>query len=80
MQIKQDVYKTTDFYLAVTLSIFCDLQDINWLDHKQAEFVFDSNDKTNALANDYWNGILTVDPLKFSQQIRLLKARLEARR
>ena len=73
------MYKTKDFYLAVTfMTLGYFLRDVEAVpNQKYVMFVFeDENEELPALADEFWAGNLTVNPLDFMHNNKELKSRL----
>jgi hypothetical protein len=70
-------FNTQDLSLAATLNYYGYpvIEIIKW---KRVTFVFKYDETMQDVENQYWQGLLTVDPLKFNDQLKTLKVRLFA--
>lgn len=73
------VFKTSNFSLATTLSLFEPLDNITWKDKDTAEFVFIKTPNLDLCVERYFNHDLLVDPQNFYYQLKQLKSRLYER-
>ena len=75
-----DYYRTSDLGLASTIALFYPIETINKQNPRKAEFVFRKEKSLDALVEQYWRGLLQVEPQAYFQQLRLVKARLYGER
>ena len=72
------MFKTTDLYLAAFLiNSGQGLERIESINEKQKAFVFDNEEKSEAISRDYYNGG-TVEALPFKKVLNDLKKQLFA--
>ena len=69
-------YSTSDLSLAVTLSIYEPIRDIDKTNPYKATFIFAKSKKLENLISDYWQKKLSVEPQTFFNQLKIVKARL----
>ena len=70
-------YKTSDLPLATFISLYYSIQSIEKsLDSPKRYFLFEQNDELNNLIVLFWSGKAVVDPQKYFNALRLVKARL----
>ena len=72
------LYASTDFSLATSLSIFVPIVRLDTRNSDRVVFLFEQTEELSGLINDYWNGNLRVDPLRFYSQLKTLKSRLRS--
>lgn len=70
-----NLYKTTDFKLAVVLSMNMPLVDLTSWEGK-GTFVFENSDELKALAKGYYDRQLSVEPQAHDEARDSLKSRL----
>jgi hypothetical protein len=71
-------YSTSDFPLVASLSLFVPIVRLDASNVGRVVFYFEPTNQLYQLTNDYWNGDLRVDPLRFYSQLKTLKSRLRA--
>ena len=69
-------YRTSDFALITTLSLFHPICSVDKTDPKRALFAFKRDKNLTELIESYWQGELKVDPQKFFNQLREIKNRI----
>jgi len=72
---ENDFYKTADLALAAVIFISYPLESIDRQDRK-AQFLFKKDTGLDELIANYWRGELKVDPRRYFEALRLIKARL----
>lgn len=76
-QIKQnDIFQTSDLALATTISLSYPLEAIDRQNPQKVGFLFLRDENLDKLIESYWRGELKVEPRKFFNQLRDIKARL----
>ena len=73
---QNDFYKTSDLSLVATLSLHFPIESIDRQNPRKAEFLFKTSSDLIALVESYWKGEIRLDPAKFFNQLRIIKARL----
>ena len=73
---KTELYRTSDLALATTLSLFLPLNGLDRSNPRRIQFLFVKTIKLEALVQRYWEGTLKVEPQKFFNQLKIIKARL----
>ena len=74
----KDLFKTTDLVLAAALiTLNKELLEMDRLSGTQFAFVFNILD--NGIEQDFINGRLVVEPMRFSNNMKLLKSKIHAR-
>jgi hypothetical protein len=71
-----EYYKTSDLFLAVTISLWFPLDSIDKSNPNRAEFIFKRETKLDELVESYWRGEISVEPKQFASQIKIIKTRL----
>lgn len=71
-----ELYSTTDFTSAVTLSLFFPIEAIDKTNPYRSSFVFRRVDGFDQLLEQYWRRQLTVEPQMFAAQLKAIKTRL----
>lgn len=69
-------YRTSDFALAVVLSLSYPIEAVDKENPRRAYFVFRGDSELNAKVEAFYRDDLRVSPAAFFNQMRLLKARL----
>lgn len=70
-------YRTSNFPLAVVLSLHFPVEDIEKEHNSQrAFFVFKSTPELEQVISDYWADSLRIEPKEFYNQTKTLKSRL----
>jgi hypothetical protein len=72
----QTLYKTTDMFLATTLSLFYLLDSLDKTNPSRTEFIFKSDEKLNELIESYWQKKLAIEPQALFTQLKYLKSRI----
>lgn len=73
---KMDIYRVSDMALATVISLFLPLNGLDRSNPRRVQFLFVKTPKLEALINRYWQGTLKVEPQKFFNQLKIIKARL----
>lgn len=73
-----EYYETSDLSLATTLSLEHTLIDVKreFPNSRKAVFVFEDSDELREMVEMFWTEELQVSPLKYFNQLRMVKARL----
>lgn len=74
--ISQSFYSTPDLNLAVVISLSYPLDCVEKLSGKKFSFVFKREDGLDQLIESFWKRELRVEPIQFSEQKKLLLARI----
>lgn len=74
--MKKRYFQTSDFPLAVTLSIWFPIGRLDKTNQKRAVFYFAYTSELDQLVNEYNRSALRVNPAEFYQASRLIKSRL----
>jgi hypothetical protein len=70
-------YKTSDLALAAIIFLFRPLEAIDKTSNPhKSEFVFVRDDDLNGLIEQFWRGELKVEPRRYFEALRSIKARL----
>ena len=72
----EDYFRTSDMALATVISLFHAVEEVDRQNPRRAEFMFRQSAGLNRLVEDYWKGVLRIEPQQFFNQLRLIKARL----
>lgn len=80
MKIKtgQDTFISSDLAIVTTISLYCQIIEIDKTNPRKAQFVFERNLKLDSLLKKYWNKELLVEPRAYFDQLKAIKARLYA--
>ncbi len=73
---QHDFYKTSDLALATVISLSHPIETIDKSNPRKAQFIFERNKNLDELIENYWRGSLKVEPQSYSNQLRIVKARL----
>ncbi|MDD5738506.1 MAG: DUF5659 domain-containing protein [Candidatus Pacebacteria bacterium] len=73
---KDNFYKTSDFALAVVLSLSFPIYEIDKENPRRAYFVFEQTKELDEMVDSYYRDDLKISPMAFFNQTRALKARL----
>lgn len=73
---KDNFYKTSDFALAVVLSLSFPISEIDKENPRRAYFVFEQTKELSEMVDGYYRDDLKISPMAFFNQMRALKARL----
>ncbi|MEI7653519.1 MAG: hypothetical protein WCJ70_04595 [bacterium] len=68
--------KTSDIFLATTLSLFYPLDSLDKTNPSRTEFIFKSDDKQHELIESYWQKKLAIEPQALFTQLKYLKSRI----
>lgn len=73
-----EYYETSDLSLATTLSLNHTIVEVRreYPNSKKAVFIFEDSDDLRDMADGFWKETLQVSPLKYFNQLRMVKARL----
>lgn len=74
--VNENVFSTSDLALATTISIWCQLQDVDKQNPHRAFFIFNRSKQLDELVDKYWKRELAVEPRQYFDQLKSLKARL----
>ena len=69
-------FRTSDFPLAITISLFKPLKKVDRTDPRRACFIFEQDREIDELVEAFWRRDLKVEPRAFFDQIKALKSRL----
>lgn len=72
----KEFYRTSDFALAVVLSLSFPINDIDKENPRRAYFVFEQTKELSEMVDSYYRDDLKISPMAFFNQMRALKARL----
>ena len=75
---EKEYFKSSDLALAAVLFLFFPLEGIDKENPRKALFLFekDSDGHLDETITDYWRGELKVDPRRYFEALRQIKARL----
>ena len=73
---KSEMYRVSDMALATVLSLSLPLNGLDRSNIRRVNFLFLKTPKLEALVQRYWQGTLKVEPQKFFNQLKIIKARL----
>lgn len=74
--ISHDLYSTSDLGLATVISLSYPLDCIEKLSDRRKAFVFKRKEGLNQLVETFWRREIRVEPLQFSEQRKMLLARM----
>ncbi len=75
--MKSNLYfETHDLALAVIISLFFPVNQINKENPRKVIFIFVKNSKLENVITRYWNKELRVEPRQYFDQLKVLKARI----
>ncbi len=74
--MEYETYKTSDLALATTLSLYFPIEEIERIDSKRVQVVFERVTKLDQTISDYWKGSLVVEPHRFFDQLKVIKTRI----
>ena len=73
---KTELYRTSDMALATVLSLFLPLNGLDRSNPRRIQFLFLRTSKLDTLVNRYWQGKVRIEPQRFFNQLKVIKARL----
>ena len=73
---KDYYYQTSDIALATTISLSFPLVRITPQSNSKSIFVFERSKELEKLIEDYWSGILKIEPKAYFNQLKTIKTRL----
>jgi hypothetical protein len=73
---ENDVYRCADLALATVLALHFPIEGIDKESPRKAQFLFLRTQELEEAVEGYWKGILQVEPQKFFNQLKAIKARL----
>jgi len=75
---EKEYFKSSDLALAAVLFLFFPLEDIDKQNPRKALFLFekDTDGRLDETVTDYWRGELKVEPRRYFEALRQIKARL----
>ena len=71
-----DLFISSDLALAAVVSLYFPIVIVDKENPRKAQFVFNRSKNLRELVDNYWNGKLLVEPRKYFDSIKALKARL----
>jgi hypothetical protein len=71
-----EYYKTSDLSLATTLSLGFPIESTELGEANKVIFVFKNTQLLNSYVAQYWRGEIKVDPVKFFNQLKVIKTRI----
>lgn len=74
--MNNNLFKTSDFALATTISLWFPVEMIEKTDPRKAIFYFKRDESLDQLVESYWRGVLKVNPLAYFSQLKAIKSRL----
>ena len=74
--VNENTFSTSDLALATTLSIWCQLEQVDKSNPHRALFIFSRSQKLDEVVDKYWKRELSVEPRQYFDQLKSLKARL----
>jgi len=72
----QQFYKTSDLGLTTALSLDFPIKTIDRNDPRKVLFVFDQTDELDNFVDKYWRSEITVEPERFTNQMKNIKTRI----
>lgn len=69
-------FSTSDLVLATALSLKFPLETIQKVDQNKFAFIFDNTDILSDFVEKFWKGETKVDPLKFSNNRKIIMSRI----
>ena len=69
-------YCTSDLALVATISLYYPIDSIDKSNPERVIFKFIKDDKFDSLLDQYWDGKLRIDPLRYSLNLKALKNRI----
>ena len=69
-------FATTEFALAVTISLYFPIESITKENPRRASFSFKNTSQLQQLVSQYWRGEVQVEPRQFFDQLKAVKSRL----
>jgi hypothetical protein len=76
---KSDVknyFESSDLHLVAAVSSFFQIEEIDKTNPRRVVFKFAESDELYSFIDKYWNGVLKLDPLRYSQNLKSLKNRI----
>jgi hypothetical protein len=74
---QESLYQVKDLALATTISLFQPIEAIDRPDgSRKAIFLFVRSPELDELVEQYWKGLLKVEPQQYFNQLKVIKARL----
>lgn len=73
---KSNLFTTADLALATTLNLSIPLKYVDKSKGSRVEFIFDNSAELNELVEAFWQDGVRIEPKRFYQQLRILKARI----
>lgn len=72
-----EVFKTADLPLAAALSVFGFIvEKVERVDSRRSVFIFNNSDELQEAVSNYWKGGMLIEPQKYFNQLKTLKARI----
>ncbi len=68
--------RSTDLFLASTVSLYYPLDSIDMTNPKRSEFVFKRDEGLDKLVEAYWRRELKIEPQTLFTQLKFMKSRL----
>ena len=69
-------FELGDLHLIAAISLFFQIEEIDKTNPRRVIFKFAESDELYSFINQYWNGALKLDPLRYSQNLKSLKNRI----
>ncbi len=73
---ENDYYVTSDLACATAISLSFPIEAIDRQNSRKVEFLFTRNNELDKLVEAYWRCELRIEPQKYFNQLRVVKARL----
>ena len=74
-KVENDIYKTNDLTLATVLSLAFPFT-MDKSNPRKVVFEFERSEPLQECVDKFWRGELTVEPLRFAGQTKMLKTRI----
>lgn len=69
-------FESSDIHLVSAISLFFQIEAIDKSNPRRVVFKFAESDELYSYVDQYWNGALKLDPLRYSQNLKSLKNRI----
>ena len=69
-------FESSDLHLVAAISLFFQIDSVDMSNPRKVWFKFAGSEELYLLIDQYWNGALKLDPLRYSQNLKSLKNRI----
>ena len=72
----ENIFSTSDLALVAFLSTSYPIQHIDTTNLRSIVFIFEKDSEFDLLTERYWRGESRIEPVSFSQNLKVLKSRI----